>query len=161
MTLIFNASPVIVLAKAGLIDQVAAMGSPSVIPEAVVAEVRAIDDENDPAQAWLANSPASVRVVKSPSPSPFLLAWDLGAGESAVISLAETMPGSVVVLDDLAARRCAVAHGLSVRGTLGLILMAKEKGAISSVSAAIEAVVAAGLFVAPKIRDEIRAKAGE
>jgi len=35
-----------------------------------------------------------------------------------------------VIVDDLAARRCAVALGIPVRGTLGLVLTAKQRGTI-------------------------------
>lgn len=37
MTLVFNASPVIVLAKAGLLNTLSQLGLPSLIPQAVVA----------------------------------------------------------------------------------------------------------------------------
>ena len=64
-------------------------------------EVTKIDDPNDPARLWLQN-PNPAQLVPSPPTSPFLTAWDLGAGESAVISLAESIPGAIAILDDLA-----------------------------------------------------------
>jgi predicted nucleic acid-binding protein len=75
------------------------------------------------------------------------MAWDLGAGESAVISLSEQTPGSMVVLDDLAARRCAQALGLYVTGTIGLVLMAKRAGLIPSAAQALKAITNAGLYI--------------
>jgi predicted nucleic acid-binding protein len=89
------------------------------------------------------------------------MAWDLGAGESAVISLTEATPGAVAVLDDLAARRCAQAIGLKIIGTLGLVLMAKRAGVIPSASQALDAIVAAGLFISPHHLETIRIQAGE
>lgn len=96
-----------------------------------------------------------------PQISDFVSAWGLGAGESSVISLAETLPKATVVLDDLAARRCAMAVGLPVTGTLGLLLLAKQVGRIEKVAPALDAVVEAGLFVAERHLNAIREKAGE
>lgn len=43
--------------------------------------------------------------------------WDLGPGESAVIATALATPGAHAVIDDLSARKCALALGLGVMGT--------------------------------------------
>ena len=161
MTLVFNASPLIVLAKARLLDRFITLGNPAVVPYAVVNEVTRVDHPDDPASLWLQSPPASVQVVSSPSAKSFLAAWDLGDGESAVISLAHTIPGSVAILDDLAARRCAHAHGIKVMGTIGLVLLAKQNGLISEVTQALEAIIAAGLYIAPHHLVAIRSKAGE
>ena len=161
MTLVFNASPIIVLAKARLLDRLIALGDPSVVPHAVAEEVSRVENSNDPARVWLQNPPTSVQLVPSPPVAPFLAAWDLGDGESAVISSANGIPDAVAVLDDLAARRCAQAHGIKVMGTIGLILMAKRRKLIQTVAPALEAVENAGLFIAPRHLAEIRSKAGE
>lgn len=78
-----------------------------------------------------------------------------------MISLVETLPGSVAVLDDLAARRCAGTLRLQVVGTLGLLLMAKKAGVIPGVSGPLDAIVSAGLFIAPKHLSAILEQAGE
>jgi len=94
-------------------------------------------------------------------PASFVLAWDLGAGESAVLTAVAGSPGSVAILDDLAARRCALALGIDVTGTLGLLLMAKRAGAIVSLRRALDAVTDVGLFVSPKHVSAILAASGE
>lgn len=158
MTLVFNASPLIVLAKAGLLDCFLKLGSRIWIPQAVAEEITRANDPDDPSRRWIIGQSS---LVHPATPiSPFLMAWDLGAGESAVISLTEASE-AIAVLDDLAARRCAQAMGLQIVGTLGLILMAKRAGLIPSVNQALEAVVAAGLFVTKKHLDAIRSQAGE
>lgn len=159
MTLVFNASPVIVLAKASLLDRLLPLGDHVCIPEAVAREISHGKDPADPARCWVARQ--SSLIHPAAAISPFLMAWDLGAGESAVISLTEAMPGAVAVLDDLAARRCAQAIGLKIIGTLGLVLMAKRAGLIPSASQALDAVVAAGLFISPHHLEAIRIQAGE
>jgi predicted nucleic acid-binding protein len=159
MTLVFNASPLIVLAKSGLIDQLLPLADQVWIPQAVADEVHDIKSSTDPATQWLAGKNPPIH--PQTQISPFVLAWDLGAGESEVISVTGKISGSTAVLDDLSARRCAQAMGIQITGTLGLILLAKRKGLIPSVSPALDAVVAAGLFVTNHHLDAIRIAAGE
>ena len=161
MILVFNASPVIVLAKAGLLEAFAALGNSAIIPQSVLDEVLNVDDPTDPARVWFEGDGTSMEVVASPPMSPFLAGWDLGAGESAVISLANAQSGAVAVLDDLAARRCAQAHGIRMTGTLGLVLLAKKRGLIAEAGSALAAIVAAGLYVSEKTLADVRARAGE
>jgi predicted nucleic acid-binding protein len=159
MTLVFNASPLIVLAKAGLIDQLLPLADSVWVPQAVANEVCDIKSSTDPATQWLLGK--NTLIHPQTQISPFIQAWDLGAGESEVISVTEKISGSTAVLDDLSARRCAQAMGIQITGTLGLILLAKRKGLIQSVTPALEAVVAAGLFVSNHHLDAIRIAAGE
>jgi predicted nucleic acid-binding protein len=159
MTLVFNASPLIVLAKSGLLERFLQLADQVWIPDAVAREVSYGKDPADPARCWVARQ--SSLIHPAPAISPFLMAWDLGAGESAVISLTEATPGAVAVLDDLAARRCAQAIGLKIIGTLGLVLMAKRADVIPSASQALDAIVAAGLFISPHHLETIRIQAGE
>jgi predicted nucleic acid-binding protein len=44
---------------------------------------------------------------------------------------AHTHEDSEAIIDDLAGRRCAAAFNIPVRGTLGLVLTAKQRGRIS------------------------------
>jgi predicted nucleic acid-binding protein len=159
MTLIFNASPLIVLAKSELLDCFLQLGESVLIPCAVAEEISHAIDPGDPARKWIARNSALIQPV-SPV-SPFVMAWDLGAGESAVITLAATTSGAVAILDDLAARRCAQAIGLNIVGSLGLVLMAKRAGLIPSATQALDAIVAAGLFISPNHLKTIRIQAGE
>ena len=159
MILVCNASPLIVLAKAGWIDLLTELSLGARVPGAVADEVSRVADPADPARLWLSKD--VTLVTASPAPSSFVMAWDSGAGESSVISLFASVPGSIAPLDDLAGRRCARALGLPVVGTLGLILMAKRAGLISSVKPALDSIVAAGLFISRHHLDAVLSKAGE
>lgn len=81
---IVNASPLILLANAGHLELLRT-GVPHVlVPDAVLAEVGALGTA-DPvlvqvqATTWL-------RVVPAPPTPPEILVWDLGEGESSVLS---------------------------------------------------------------------------
>jgi predicted nucleic acid-binding protein len=161
VTLIFNASPLIILAKAGLMDVVCGLAETLWVPSQVAAEIHQKPDPNDPARVWLANGKPKVHLVPDYPIDPFVAGWDLGRGESAVLSLPAPEQNTFRVLDDLAARRCALALGLSVMGTLGLVLLAKKRGFLPSIEPALQSVVASGLFISPHHLSAIQRAAAE
>lgn len=150
MRLVFNASPIICLAKASLLEVTLSLARDCAVPRAVFDEIFACDNAADPALLWLQTASGASCIRDAGPVSPFIQAWDLGTGESAVIALAAASPGATAVLDDMAARRCAKALGVPVIGTLGLLLKAKHSGKLPSVRQAVKAVQDAGLFVSPK-----------
>ena len=77
--------------------------------------------------------------------NPLVSAWDLGAGESEVLSYVLTHPNTTVMIDDAAARRCAISLNIPTLGTGGMIVRAKRQGLISSVAEPIQALQASGL----------------
>jgi predicted nucleic acid-binding protein len=159
--LVFNASPLIVLAKAGLLEPVTSLPARFIVPQPVAIEIGACRDLTDPARVWLGDASHSTLIAEAPQPDDFILAWGLGAGESSVLALTQSLSGSIAVLDDLAARRCAGSLGLKVTGTLGLLLMAKKSGSLQSISSALDAIVDAGLFISPRHLADVRKLAGE
>ncbi len=65
---------------------------------------------------------------------PMMANWDLGLGESHVLSWVIHHPGYEAIIDDLAARKAAKILQVPVRGTLAVIVLAKQMGYISSVN---------------------------
>ena len=126
---VVNASPIIVLAKVGHAHLLSALVNEIVVPQIVVDEIDA-GPFDDPARIWLAEQPLSV-VDVSAFPAE-LLAWDLGAGETAVMGYALANSGWTAILDDGAARKCARSFGIPVKGTLAVVILAKQKGIIQS-----------------------------
>jgi predicted nucleic acid-binding protein len=142
---IVNASPLILLCKAGLLDLLRLGGVDVVTPDAVISEIGAkgVDDPTALAirqTSWLS-------VVPNPTiPDPVQVS-KLDAGESAVLALALGDPDSEVVLDDLAARRCAARLRIPCSGTLGLLLAAKRLGIVAAARPLVERVRQAGLYL--------------
>ncbi len=141
---VVNASPLILLGKLQQLDLLAMLAPSLVVPEAVIREVAAgsgLDRATAGSMAW-----ARERMRPDVPVATSVSLWDLGAGESQVISHCLVM-SAVAVLDDGEARACAQAHDLSLIGTLGVILRARKQGLIPAARPLIEALVSAGSFL--------------
>ena len=156
---VVNASPIILLAKVTQTDLLTKLTEQLVVPASVVAEVRAWRG-SDPAQEWLGGEGASW-IRPDITVHPALAGWDLGAGETAVLSWAHHHRGFEAILDDRAARKCATVEQIPVRGTLGVIVAAKVRGLIPSARTVCESIVQAGLRVQPNVVREALRLVGE
>jgi predicted nucleic acid-binding protein len=85
----------------------------------------------------------------------------LGAGESAVLTWGYVNPGTEVIIDDLSARRCATTLGIPVRGTLGLVLTAKQQGIIPLARPVLEQLRLCGMYLSDRLMNQALAKVGE
>jgi predicted nucleic acid-binding protein len=149
---IVNASPLILLGKINLLELLSALPPSFSIPHAVSLEILAGPD-TDPAKIWL-QTHGSAFVIPDSHISPEILSWDLGAGETAVISLALALNDSICVLDDLAARNCAEVFQVPVIGTLGILLKAKIAGLIPALKPEVDRLVTAGSMLSTQIIHE-------
>lgn len=148
---VVNASPLILLANIDRLPFLKESCTEMIVPAAVACEIRA-GPERDPAQRWLEGE-AQTCICRLESIDPVVAAWDLGAGESAVLTWARRNPGYEAILDDRAARDCATTLGLPVRGTLGVILLAKREGLIPRVQPVFQQLLGVGLRIAPDVLD--------
>ncbi len=64
-------------------------------------------------------------------------------------------------MDDLAARRCAGALGIPVRGTLGLVLTAKQQGEITAARPVLEQLRLCGMYLSDRVMNQALARIGE
>lgn len=156
---VVNASPLILLGKINQLHLLAKLAGQVVIPYEVADEIKA-GAPDDPARVWLES--AGRTLVAGPRPFDLrVVAWDLGHGETAVISRALSETGAVCLLDDRAARDCARLFGASVRGTVGVLLLAKQAGLIPAIRPAIAALLQAGALVHESVVQEALALAKE
>lgn len=139
-----NASPIIVLAKAGHLDLLAKLADELWMPDAVVGEVLA-GPASDPARLAL-EAGWGKRISPKHIPQT-LVEWGLGAGETAVLAYAQERLPCTAILDDAMARACARAFQVPVIGTLGVVLRAKKAGLIASAAEVFVALKQAGLHL--------------
>lgn len=154
-----NASPLIYLAHADLIPLLQVAGSPVMVPEAVATEIRQRGPEDPTARAlrevsWLEE-------VSSLEPHSRVLHWNLGPGETAVLTWALAHPGSIAILDDRAGRRCAELLGIPMMGTLGLVLRAKRLGQVEAARPLVERLREAGMYLSDQVLEPALRLVGE
>jgi predicted nucleic acid-binding protein len=149
LRLVVNTSPLIHLAEAGLLHLLQDAAPAVWVPEPVAREIRAYGIQDPTARALDAHDWLMVR--SAPVVSAQILAWDLGAGESAVLELAIAFPGSTAVIDDLTGRRCAEALGLTLRGTVGLVLAAKQAGRLTAARPVLERLRDSGMYLSDAV----------
>ncbi len=156
---ILNTSPLLYLHRAQVLHVLSAVISvpyttPAVMDELAVGRAKGLD----------VPSPSDLQAVQIREPTHQPERWlavDLGAGEASVIALATEMQGPVAVLDDMQARRVASAAGVTVWGTLRVLLEAKRVGAIDAVSPLVANLVRSGMWISENVRARILHLAGE
>jgi predicted nucleic acid-binding protein len=156
---VVNASPIISLAKIDRIDLLSNLCDEVVIPQGVADEIN-LGGYTDSAVIWLQQLDQAF-IQPAPAIDSRIASWDLGLGESQVLSWATQHPGSEAIIDDLAARKAAKILQIPVRGTLAVIVLAKQMGYISSVKQDLENLVQVGLRMSSTVLAQAIALAGE
>jgi predicted nucleic acid-binding protein len=157
--LVVNASPLILLAAADQLSLLRELAGEVVVPTAVLDELDA-GESRDQAAADIRT--ADWVTLGDPLPvAPTIAAWDLGAGETAVLSWANDHAGYTCVLDDRAARNCARINSLPCVGTLGLVLAAKDTGLLPAARPIVEKMMSAGFYLAGEILERSLRGVGE
>jgi uncharacterized protein len=157
---VVDTGPLIFLAKLDRLDLLQRGADEILVPPTVLAEVRAQHDEATQkieiaSQSWL-----QIQAISDPSKVNLLLA-DLDTGEAEVIVLGQTLKADRLIMDDLDARRFAHRVGLSVVGTVGLLLAARLRGEIPSVKAEIERLRQYGFWTSESLVEAVLQAAGE
>jgi predicted nucleic acid-binding protein len=155
---VVNASPLITLFRSGQADLLPRMFKRIVVPEAVWQEVVS-DEWDDTAAQQLSKQSWPVR--ENVVISSRVAAWDLGAGEAAVLSHALANPPLRAVIDDMDARRCAQTLSIPMLGTGGMLVLAKRRGLLVSVGEAVEKLRNAGLWLSDDLVRLLKMQAGE
>jgi len=156
---VINASPLIFLVRGGHLDLLPSFFQRVLIPQQVADEIAARGEEDVTARVLQQTRWLEVATVEGIPAS--VESWGLGAGESAVIALALSKPGSEAVIDDLAGRKCAASVGVPVRGTLGVVLLAKKRGIIPVARPVLEDLLRGGMYLSRHVLDRALERVGE
>lgn len=156
---VVNASPIILLGKAGVVRLLPELCTELIVPAGVVAEIQ--DGQlADAGRRWLET--AGRKFLRSvPEQHIAVAGWGGGAGEAEVISWAMQNPGFTAILDDRAARALAARHGIPVLGSLRVIIKATEAGLIPQARPVLEKLRGAGAYVSDALIDRAMLLAGE
>lgn len=145
-----DASPLIALHQIGQLGLLEALFGAVLIPAAVARETPGVERPS-----WLVE-----RALMKPL-APGVVRAGLGPGESEAISLALELDADRLILDELPARSLAQSLGLTMIGTLGILLAAKRRGLIPAVREPMDVLRRAAFRVAPDLYENVLRKAGE
>lgn len=154
--IVINTGPLISLARIGCLEILQGLPYEFLCPGEVRSELAEGEAAGYPAVAleWL-------KVVSLSKPIPLVSLAALDIGEAAVIQLAAELSIPVVAIDEWKGRRAALAAGLTVTGSLGLLAKAKMLGLLSSLRPLLEKAVAEGIRYHPELIRKILEAVGE
>ena len=125
----------------------------------------------------VADELAQGRVQSISLPDPTSLSWitlypvpssnlvpnlpNLGAGEREALSLAMTIPDSLVILDDALARSYARQLNIPITGTLGVLLKGKQSGYVNAIAPLLDELDTLNFRLAPATRAAVLKLANE
>ena len=155
---VINASPIILYARIGRLNVIERLAPRVIIPATVIEEIQAgirKDGTVKDATAWaLQYQQPDISIPTT------VERWDLGQGESQVISFC--LQGERwAVLDDRMARRCISAHGLNMIGSLGMILRARKLGLIDAARPWVYKLKDEGMYVEVSLVEKALSALGE
>jgi uncharacterized protein len=129
---IVAATPIIALALVDRLDLLAGLYGEVTIPEAVRAEV--LRKAGGGAGVTELLGADWIRTVALKAPGRAELLSDLDRGEAEVVALAQELEADLVIIDERLGRRHARRLGLTLTGTMGVLLKAKAAGLIPAVA---------------------------
>ena len=154
-----NTSPLLYLHQIGHLDLLRLLYERVKIPAAVHAELR------DGAERGIDTPPLDqcpwidVEPVRDTTLLPVVI--DLGAGEAEAIALALSFPDSLLILDDSLGRRIARLNRLTLTGTLGVLVKAKQAGLLPAVAPVIEALQRTTMYLTRDLISNVLRESGE
>ena len=156
---IVNSTPLIILCGIGKLHILKEMYQEIYIPPAVFQEVTAKEDsacqQIRSAEDWI-----HIEEIKDLSEKKMYKA-KLHDGEVEVMILAQERNADLVILDDNAAKKTAKYLGLTVTGTLGVLVKAKHQGIIEEVRPLLSEMRQNGFYVSKTVESMVLEQAGE
>ena len=141
----------IALTQIGMLDLLRQLFGTVVVPPNVCREVA----ENVQLPTWTSERRANARFLTS------VRRLGLDPGESDVIALALEVPSSLVILDDLSARKRAERLGLSVIGTVDVLLLARQRRLVPAVRPYLDALLAVRFHISAELYEDELTQAEE
>ena len=141
--IISDASPLIALADIGELEILRKLYQNITITDIVRNEIHADLPE------WIIVSqnydPKQVKVLE----------LELDVGEASAIALGLNTPNSTLILDETKGRKVAKRLGLTVTGTIGIIVKAKNQGFIKSGKEILNSLERHGFWLSQKLKAEV------
>ncbi|HEY9195652.1 MAG TPA: DUF3368 domain-containing protein [Mucilaginibacter sp.] len=82
-------------------------------------------------------------------------------GEASAIALASEITCDFIIVDDMAARKLAKKLGLSIKGTMGILLQARQEGIITSLRPYLDLIQQTNFRLSQQLAEQFIKDAGE
>ncbi|WP_392531253.1 DUF3368 domain-containing protein [Nostoc sp. C117] len=160
MTVVCNATPLINFAAINRLDILGAVFGQIVIPQAVYEKTTFT---GFPGSEFVLQAIASEWLqVRSISSIELNIPPELDKGEREAITLAIETGETRILLDEREARQVAQSLGLQVIGTLGILLLSKNKNIITQVKPLLDAMInTTQYWVSRSLYEKVLQQAGE
>jgi uncharacterized protein len=145
-----NSSPIIALAQIEALELLRLLFTEVTVPPAVHGEIQSVSLPD-----WI-----QVRALVGKL-DPRVSTAALDAGEREVLGLALERHADLVVLDDLPARLLAEKLDIPVIGTIGVLLLAKQRGLLPAIRPSLDALRGVNFFLAERLYLRLLVLAGE
>ena len=157
---IVNSTPLIALSHVKQLDLLQKLYGEVVIPRAVYDEISAKPDSLckkavDDSLQWIHIENIQNQMAKN------MYKTQLHEGEVEVMVRALESGADLVIIDDASAKKHAKYLGLTVTGTLGVLLKAKEAGYINEIKPILEELVEKNIYLSESIIKKCLKSAGE
>lgn len=156
--IVSNTTPILALLKVNQLDLLRQIYGSIYIPGAVFKEIEkgvAKDYYIDlTSLSWIRIEPIKDEMAKQ-------YFTDLDEGEAETIMLASELNADLVLLDELLARRQAKKSGLTVTGTIGVLIKAKELKLINEVIPILLDMKEKGIWLHSKLLEAVKIRINE
>ena len=161
MIVVCNATPLIALAAVGQFDLLRAVYGEINIPDAVFQEV-VVTGAGEAGATEVSTAIWIKRHTVRNTALVQALELELDAGEAEAIALAVEQSAGLILLDERPGRHAAARLGLTMTGTLGVLITAKDRGLLASVRPVLDALrVQAGFWIGDDLHAAVLKVAGE
>ena len=159
--LVADAGPLVALFRVGSADLLTTVARRIVVPRAVFDELAAGPADEASAVAARSSLPPWLEVLSNRAVLPAVQAFDLGPGETAALAEAMARPLAKVLIDERDGRDAALALGIPLVGSLGVMLAAKRAGRLPAIAPLVRHLVATDYHYAPALIRKVLVEAGE
>lgn len=160
MIVVADATPLIALTKIGHLDLLHHLFGEVSIPEAVYAEVTLAAPHRPGADEIRQALWVHVVAIQDTMKMRYLRV-ELDSGEAEALVLAEELHADWILLDESKARRVATILGLPHIGTVGLLLLAKQRGYVPHVRPLLDELRAQQFRLSDRVYQATLEQAGE
>jgi len=158
--LVADSGPLIALARLDLLWLPARLERELLVTDSVWTEVTRAPAPGELPLFQAALASGWLAVLPGPELTDARLAGvQLDEGELSALSLA-LQRGAAILIDELRGRTVAAQLGLKVVGTLGLLLMARERGLVGSLRPMVELLQGGGYFLSHRLVSQVLANEG-